>query len=217
MDFIAVVVYLSVFSILIPFALAFLQWNRLPTRWSAIRWLIIVSFLGDFASYIFALTLGSPEIIGNLYLVIQFALIFYLFRNYIRYKRMLIVVYGVYLGYYIVNIMFFENFFIFLTNANALGGLMIILLILFFFYQHVNEANDTDTQRKPMVLIAIAFLLYYGGSFFVFLSDSYLQEQLNDMIVPLWTIHNFCNILKNVLIAIALWLNYKTLKSSVSI
>lgn len=201
---------LSQLSICIPLILIFLQWNRLPSAWSAIRWIGVVSFLGDVLGYATAVFFRNSTVVGNLYLLIQFSLLFSIFNNFNLNKRLLLVVYVIYICYYIVNIFLFEDLFRFLTNANALGGFLVILLILYFFYKQLVYSSVPNLPRLPITWIAFAFLLYYSVSFFIFLAHNYLADQVSN---TMWIIHNFANFSKNAIIAIALWMNYRILRA----
>jgi hypothetical protein len=202
------------FSIIIPLSLALLQWNRIPQRWSAIRWIILVSLLCDFLGYLSSQLFHNSFVVGNFYLVVQFTLIFYILNNLFTQKKLLIFIYVTYLVYYIINLLFFEDFVMLLGNANSIGGLIVILMLLYFFYQQLNAGNSESIHKTPINLILFAFLFYYCGTLFVFLTSNYFLSFLKGTNFQIWMIHNFCNILKNILIAVALWLNYKLIRSS---
>lgn len=216
MSFVKALIYSSIFSISIPLIIAFFQWSKLPARWSSIRWILITSLLGDVIGLISKVFWKNTFFVGNLYLLIQFCLILYILYNYIRYKKVVIFLFGVYMVYYIFNLFYFENILMFLTTANTVGSLVIILLLLYFFYQQLTEPVVIEMQKTPINLIFFAFLLYYGGSLFVFLTSNYFLTFFKGTNFQIWMIHNVCNILKNILVAIALWLHYRSAKLSAS-
>ena len=52
-------------------------------------------------------------------------------------------------------------------------------------------------------------LTYYAGNLLLFLTNNYLTLGLEGSHQIMWVLHNLLNISKNMLFAIALWMNYR--------
>jgi len=65
-----------------------------------------------------------------------------------------------------------------------------------------------------MFWVTFAVLCYYGGTLVLFLMNNLMLGKYLASHRMLWILHNICNILKNILLAIALWQSYRNLKPS---
>lgn len=205
---------LSVASVLIPLAIALLQWKKMSKQLSPLRWLLVASLLSDILMYITALTFRNSYPVGNAYLFIQFSILVYIFSFYYENKKIILTLYFVYIILYVVDIIFFESFLRFASNVNALSNLILIILSFHYLYNLLKEPPVVHILKLPMLWLIFAVLIYSGGTLFVFLANNYLLTNLNSSQNTMWILHNAFNIIKNILFAIALWKNYKIMRSS---
>lgn len=210
--------HISLFSVLIPLAMSLFQWNKLPSGWAILRWLLVASLLADCLSYLTGWLFRNSFPVINLFFLIEFTVIAYIFSNFYNAKKVVSIVYAVYFLYFVINILFFESPLRMLTNTSMLAMLLLIVLLLYYLYNLMIDPVVIHIEREPVFWIAFAFLFYKSGSLFVFLTynQAINLRAINKITWNIWNIHNLCNILKNILIAIALWLNYRTTKSSIS-
>lgn len=208
--------YISIFSILIPLTLSFFQWKTLRVPLSALRWLLVISLLADILGYLIGWLFRNSFPVGNIYSLVEFLFVAYIFSNFYKAKKTVKVVCIVYLIYFVVDVLFFESVFRMLTNASVLAMLLVIMLLLYYFFMQLIDSTVIRIEREPIFWIAFAFLLYYSGSLFVTVAFNTVIDLTEMKVITwnIWTIHNLCNISKNLLIAVALWLNYRTLRYS---
>lgn len=212
MNIIILIAHFSSISVIVPLILAIIQWRRLPVSISSIRWLLISASIIDLLSFIFSKYSIPNHSLGNVYLLIQFSILLYMFS--LQFDRTVFfkAAYVAFIIFYFVNLIFFQSFFTFNTNSNVAACLILITVSIMFFYKLLSELKVSNIHRLPILWIAFATLFYYSGNLFLFLASRYL-EQSRESYAILWTIHNILNLTKNVLFGIALWQNYKAVRS----
>lgn len=206
--------YVSLASILCPLWVAVIQWSKLPKEISPLRWILIVSLLSDVLSLIVIRFSMSSYPLGNIYLFIQFTVLFYILSFRIKNKISLVVVYGLYVLFYSINVILFQSFFEFNTNSIVVSSLILIFLSTNYLYRLLSELPTVYVHKLPMLWLTFAVLIYYAGTLFLFLANNYLVRVLGDSHSMIWILHNILNISKNILFAVALWQSYRTTKSS---
>ncbi len=89
----------------------------------------------------------------------------------------------------------------------ALYGLL-LLPVMAGFYSLVQGPLVARLERSPLFLVCVAFLLYSAGSFLLLLFMPRFRQTDHSFVRTLWVVlHDGLNILKNLLIARALYLS----------
>lgn len=163
--------------------------------------------MADTVSLLLAMHRMNTWPVGNLFLMTQAALLFYVWR-----KQHTLLVKGLFyacLTFGVINFLVGPGRQMFDQYTTYLTGLILIGTVLFFFYQLMKNVPAERVQSLPLFWIAIAVLVYYGGTIFVFLFNNYFLTQLAKHHPAMWTVHNILNITKNSLFFIALWVNHR--------
>lgn len=206
--------FISIGSILIPLSLAILQWRRLPKDIALLRALLICTALCDIAMLMLGLVFSLPNLfVGNVYMFIQFGLLLYIFSRQFQSGKSLNAIFGTLVLLYGIGLISSRNQTDLTSIVNALSSLVLIVVSIMFFYKLLNELKFEKIHRQPIVWIAFATLFYYSGNLFIFLAFNYLIE--TGSLINMWSLHNILNITKNILFAVALWQNYRVVRSSV--
>lgn len=212
MDILLLIAHFSSVSILIPLVFAIIQWRRLPADIQALRWLLIICTITEFFSF-FSASLAIPnQVVGDVYMFLQFALLLYIFSLQFDRKPVLKIAYVSIVVFYLIGLILAHSYEVSASNLNAITSLIIIVVSIIFFYKLLNELKVVYIHRLPILWIAFAVLLYYSGNLFIFLATPYL-EKVPESYKIFWTAHNTLNVIKNTLFSIALWQSYKTMKS----
>jgi hypothetical protein len=109
----------------------------------------------------------------------------------------------------ILNLIFLQGPFEFNTYSTYTGGFLLILYALFYLHKLIQETPVEKIEALPMLWISFGILTYFGGTSILFLSNNFLIANRPRDHQTIWILHNFFNILKNVLFAIALWKDLK--------
>jgi hypothetical protein len=214
MSYIIFIAILSVGSVLLPLTLAGLQWKKLSGELFALKWLLIASLLSDVLMFFAGVYFKNSYPVGNVFLIFQFSFFLYIFSLYRKRKDVVLIIWITYLTYYVLDVIFIENFFRVVPYASAIASFILILFSFQYLYKLLSELPTLHIQRLPMLWVTFSILLYSGGTLFIFLANNYLLTTHTDWQHGMWVLHNIFNILKNILFAIALWRNYKMVKSS---
>lgn len=207
------IAHFSSISILIPLVFAVIQWRRIPAEISSLRWLLVVSLIAD-SSELLLSTMGyHNHWVGSTYLFIQFAILLYVFSSQFENKAMMKYGTGVLILSYLTGLILSLQLSASTVYVEAVANLVLILVPIAFFYKLLNELKVINIHRLPILWICFATLFYYSGNLFLFLARD-LLAQVPESYGLSWILHNILNVTKNVLFAVALWQNYRTLKSS---
>ncbi len=209
---IRVLIYISIFSVLIPLSLAIVQWKTIPREIAALRWLLIAGLISDVTQRTLGILKQDNAWPGDIFMVIQFTILLYIFSLQFERKAIFIVLYSVAVSFCTIVLILEKG--AALIRSSALDGLVLITVSIAFFYKLLSELKVTHIHRLPILWIAFATLLYYSGNFFVFLARNYLEQDPKTLMFFWMWVHNSLNIIKNILFAIALWQSYRNLKTA---
>lgn len=207
------IAHFSSISVLIPLVFAVIQWRRIPSEISPLRWAIIVSLISDSCELLLLKMGHTNHLVGTIYLYIQFSILLYIFslqfqgKTTWKYSTWILIV--LYLIGLLVCIQLSES----TVYVEAVANLVLIVVPLAFFYKLLNELKIINIHRLPILWICFATLFYYSGNLFLFLARD-LLARVPESYGLSWILHNILNVTKNVLFAVALWQNYRTMKSS---
>ncbi len=87
----------------------------------------------------------------------------------------------------------------------TLTSLIFIFFSVRYFYFLMRDLPTDQIQRLPMFWVNTGVLTYFAGGLFLFAMRNYVITVFNDNQTTYWSFHNFLNIVKNLLFAVALW------------
>jgi hypothetical protein len=91
--------------------------------------------------------------------------------------------------------------------------ILIFVFAFFYFFEQMNDTTDLFIYNKPSFWAVLGILLYLSGSFFIYIFANQITiKELGKY----WIITNIASILKNILFAIAIYIqaNQSQKKSS---
>jgi hypothetical protein len=209
-----IIAYVSFGSILLPILIALFDLKRTWTDLRLLCLILILSLASDLLSLLFIRYSINTYIVGNIYLITQFAVLALMFRKNLPYRLGVDTLLILATLLCIVNLTNFQGPWIFNSFSNVVASLALIGLCMFYFYRLINDLPIVHIQHLPMLWITFGVLTYYAGNFFLFLVNNYLTLGVFGSQPIMWILHNLLNIIKNVLFAIALWQTYRRVKSS---
>jgi hypothetical protein len=92
--------------------------------------------------------------------------------------------------FFCFNIVYIQPLNTFNSYSYALGALLIVVYSLTGLRQLLNYSHEYDILRLKNFWFAAGILLYFGSSFFIFISYHYLSETSANDVGVLWKIHN---------------------------
>jgi hypothetical protein len=147
------------------------------------------------------------NIFSNAFRLIEFFLLLYIY--YLAFKpearkATFTIIAIVYLTFFLAELFTFQKGQLNSYSA-TLSSVVFIVFSVRYFYVLMRDLPTAQIQRLPMFWVNTAVLTYFAGSLFLFAMRSYLINVLKDDQTIYWSFHNFLNIGKNLLFAVALW------------
>lgn len=101
-------------------------------------------------------------------------------------------------------------------TMNSYTLIIQVLLVVFFscslLYACFSKIGQTKSFLfNPEILIAVGFLVYYGGNFFTFAYSFKILSYDHDFTFKLWNLHSLLNILFNIIVARVLYISRITI------
>lgn len=208
---------ISTASVLIPIGFSVGQWRKMPKDLSPLKWILVASLICDVLMYLTGKYFRNSYPAGNTYLLLQFLILLYMFSFHHKSRHTAMIIGISYLMFYIIDVIYLESFLKVTTIATVISSLIVITLSLHYLYKLLSELTVVHIHRFPMLWVIFAFLLYYSCTLFILLANNYLLKNIAHSQSNMWVVHNFFNITKNILFAVALWKNYQIVRSSTSL
>jgi hypothetical protein len=95
-------------------------------------------------------------------------------KDHVFFKKYFKIHLGVIGSLIILNSLYVENISTYNTNAKVLVLFIIIMFAALFFYERAKVLMQIDVNEKAIRLINSALLVYYSGSFFMFLMYKFM-------------------------------------------
>ncbi len=205
--------YASIFSSILPVVLGSIQ---LKNRSNDLK---LISILSLFAFFLDILSLKKPilaNISTNVYLLLEFGILLSIYAKAIQLlskaKALFVIVIICYLGFFVTELLQSSKV---EMNSYTLTftSLLFILFSVRYFYLLIRELPTDKIQQLPMFWLNTGVLIYFAGGLFLFAIRNYVIAAFQDDQTVYWTFHNFLNVIKNILFAVAMWQGLRARKS----
>lgn len=201
--------HISSISVLIPLIIGAIQWKNLSKKFKLVFYVLACAALSDIIS-LFCIRNGINNWpIVNAFFIFQFLLFYLFFLSDYPKHFFLNLLFSGFLLYSILNYLFLETPVKFNEYTSYTGALFMMVLALAVLLRLLRDLPAERVKDLPMLWIAFAVLVYFGGTLFPFLFNNYLIANLPSKHKVIWIVHNMLNVMKNVFLAIALWKHYR--------
>jgi len=144
----------------------------------------------------------------NVYLIVEFSALILIYAKslelFSKVKAFITIIILLYVGLFITELLQSSKV---EMNSYTLTftSLLFIVFAVRYFYLLIRDLPTDKIQRLPMFWVNTGVLIYFAGGLFLFAMRNYLISTFQDDQTIYWTFHNFLNIVKNLLFAVALW------------
>ncbi len=207
-DFLWVLHKVSPVAILFPIIISFIRFQHLGIELKTLSVFLYITAVFEIIFIILANYSINNLPFFHLYAIIEFSflgVIFYRVFTRPSFKKAIIVTIIAFAAFAVINALFIQSIYEFNTIARAVESFLLILLALLFFYKVFQESTVKRLERYPMFWISSGILVYFCGSFFLFIFSNYILGQSGDMLHAYWGIHSTLNIVLNLFFAMGLW------------
>lgn len=197
------------FSELLPI-LIFLVFRRVKLYPVLFIGLLIHSVLEIYTLYLASQKIYNLDIY-QLIGLIELCYVFLFYKNIIKLNQFLIIGFFAVFLFYILNSLFIEPFYVHINPyGRSISALYLMILGIYFLHTIFKEENIEKIENSRLFWINIGFILYFSTSFFTFLFSRKLLTvgvEPTSFFGSLWTIHTLADIIRSIIIAIALTIN----------
>jgi hypothetical protein len=206
MTFARYLMYGSILSPLLPIGVVLATRKRLNRTFLLLLYLILLALTSDIVNTILALQKINNLPIAHVYGLLEGLFLIFFFSLILQLSKPVFV--SLFSGYgilYILNSIFNESIYTFNAYSRSAEALLMLILSVFALHIFYIREDDIFIEKSPEFWAIIAILFYFSGALFSFLLSTDMLSQSRDRFYGSWVLHNFSNVLKNVIFAIGLW------------
>lgn len=206
------VITISSYLFILPLGITLLRRNALDNTQKLLRWVIYL--------------LSASQIIGNalwyfqinnlpllhIYPLIELAILAVLYQRTLRtwyHPYVIPLLTALMIGFSVFNSVFIQSIFVFSSNSITLVSGVLIIYSISYFVKLLRDPPVDFLDRSPMFWINCAILIYFSGSFMIFMYSNYMLPKSKDTQMVIWGIHAILNMVRFFLFSIALWVKEK--------
>lgn len=182
--------------------------------------LLLLSLLTDVATYLMGSMHQNTTYLSNLYTPLEFILWCLLYLELLpRYKKMINFSMGLFLVFFLTDSLLLESLSEFQSHTLTLEALILLVFSVIFFIYFLKRLNapstKVDFEDSEHILYSSNYANFWFNSavFFYFAMNIYLfsisrfifTHESADTAMMFWGLHNFCNTVKNLLIAVGIY------------
>lgn len=154
--------------------------------------------------------------ISNFYNIFEYSFILFLYFNIFKLKfssLKIVLIYFILVLLHITLLWYFKQSDKLEYTEWAISNIILILFFLAYIYQQFNLIDSYSLFDNPLMWINVGFLIYFAGTFFLFLVTPMLYLNSKELSLVLWQMNNVLVIIANFIFIFGLW---KTRKCKVS-
>jgi len=192
-------------AILAPFSIALSEIRRLNKPLFFFFIYLIICGLGNAIASALASRKVNNLPILHLYTVLEFIVISFFFAEILeseKFKKIAIIIAILFTAFVIINTFFIQGLYIYDTHSRSLEALIFICYSLYYFKKSLGVPRDLQNHRYVFFYINSALLIYFGGSFFLFLFENLILNKSANTIF--WAIHASLELIMYILFTIGL-------------
>ena len=207
-----IIAHASSLSVLIPIVVYLARFRHHASPAHIIGILLFIAAICDLAGFLMFRAQQSTAVVFNSYYSLMFLLLCRFYYEIIfRYKFRIALVLGVsiYVISFVLITFYVQDFLNYQNLIWIIAGVIMILYSLTYFVNSLSAIQNSHLFDNSTTWVNTGILFYFSFSLFLFSMGDYLfNKQDPQVTLLLWSTHNVNNIIKNVLFAIGLSINY---------
>ncbi len=178
---------------------------------------IVTSFLINIPAFIMAYHLKNNLPLLHIFTIAEFVLIAMFYVELIYEKRVRVLAYVIaFIAFLmLMNSIFIQGIYAFNSYAKTVSQVILLSLSIIFLFKSDSFNNSGDVRNyRYLSFINAAFLIYFSGSLFIFMSSQFLLES-SSQLNKLWLINSILSLIFQIIILYAVWkIAYPRIRSS---
>lgn len=203
---------LYIFFLLGFFPILLAKINKRKTNFRAFfiepfSWLVVFSTIYE---YLFSLLLQiNPVYWFRLYLLLEFLALYYYFYNLLnkKYKPFFYSFMALYLILFIYLLFIWDMNESMKTDSylSTLETIFVFCCSFLWFKKMFTHLSETSLLVTPHFYFVSGFILYFFGTFFLFLASDFILKNMKSEFLSYWNINILFNIFLRTLLIIGIW------------
>jgi hypothetical protein len=203
----------SSLSVLIPLGIYCARFKRLGRHDHIIGILLVVAALSDLAGYMLFKAERSTAVVFNTYYTLMFLLLCSYYYEIIfkhKFKTAIVLGVGIYVLSYALVSFYVQDFSNYQHLIWSIAGIIVIVFSITYFINSLSTIPTMHLFDNSTTWVNTGILFYFCFSLFLFTMGDYLFNKENSQVaLLLWSTHNINNLIKNILFAIGLSMEFK--------
>ena len=195
--------------ILIPLLIICIRFKRFNTTYKLLSLLLICAGILSFIAYILHGKKLNNMLISHVYTIIEYlfwSLIYMrLFANN-TIKKLIITSIGIVITFTILNIILWQPLEIYNSYSKSLESGFLVCFSIGWLYKVFVDQSIKRLETHPVFWINAGVLIYFSGSFLLFIMNNFLMEIPLIEFFEAWALHGIFIMIHYLFISIGLWL-----------
>lgn len=196
---------ISAYSVILPLLVGAITFKKLSPTLRKL-WVLVILY----AAHESIALLLSAERINNMpvfhsHTWIETSFVTWIYADLLkgRMRTIMWVLFGLFLGFSLVNSVFLESIWEFNSKQRYIAGIVLIIYTMMYFVEMLRSLNEERIERHMYFWMNGAYLIYFAGTLFLFIMT---KEILSTESNSFWDLHSILNILLNLGLAVTLWM-----------
>ena len=207
--------FISDFSTIAPLVLGLLNLKYLRGGWQWVFGFVVFGFIA-FVLHAFVFDGVNNLFLMHLYVPLKFILFTGAYRHFLKgfvSTRILVWVVVLFIGYNIFNTMFIQSITEYNSYPRALGSFLISIYAILWYLKTLTNMEMRRLRDEPVVWFNTGVLIYFAGSFFVFILSNQVLFQSVQLSKQVWLVSSTLMFIFYQIIAYSFFLVGKNAKS----
>ncbi|GAP67856.1 hypothetical protein BA6E_101302 [Bacteroidales bacterium 6E] len=207
--------FLGTFGTITPLILGLLNLKYLRDGWQWIFGFVVLGFIISMLNVHVFVGVNNLFLV-HLYVPLKFILFTGAYRHFLKgfvSTRILVWVVVLFIGYNIFNTMFIQRITEYNSYPRALGSFLISIYAILWYLKTLTNMEIRRMRDEPVVWFNTGVLIYFAGSFFVFILSNQVLFQSVQLSKQVWLISSTLMFIFYQIIAYSFFLVGKNAKS----
>lgn len=209
MDKIQIITYLSYLSsasILVPLIVSLIKYRTFSTTLKVLSLYIVISFVIETISLILVKNDMYNLFLSHILTFLEFSIFTFIFfdlLNIRKRKLLLTAILSAFLIICLVDVMFISGYMKMNELSRNVECFSLITFAIFYFKTFIQQTEYQNPLKLFSFWFSTASIIYFSGSFFLFIFSNSILDTSPATFLALFTIHSLFNITFNTLLAIS--------------
>ncbi|QHI34837.1 hypothetical protein IMCC3317_01810 [Kordia antarctica] len=195
--------------ILIPLGTICFRFKRFNTIHKLLSILLICAGILSFIAYIMHGKKMNNMIISHFYTIIEYllwSLIYMRLFDNRTIKKLIQISIFIVITFTIINMIFWQPLETYNSYSKSVESAFLVCFSIGWFYKVFVDQSIKRLETHPIFWINAAVLIYFAGSFLLFITNNFLMEIPLIEFFEAWTLHGIFIMIHYLFISIGLWL-----------